>query len=172
MPRYVAFLRGVSPMNLKMPQLKACFEAAGFTNVKTLLSSGNAVFDSKSTSDAAVERKAEAAMQEHLGRTFYTIVRRVDALRELLDADPFARFEVPANAKRVVTFLREPPRPGKLELPLEVEEARILAVNGREILTAYVPQPNNPVFMTLIEKTFGKDLTTRTWDTVKKCAAA
>ena len=44
--------------------------------------------------------------------------------------------------------------------------------NGREIFTAYVPQPSNPVFMTLIEKTFGKDLTTRTWDTVKKCAAA
>ena len=31
MPRYVAFLRGVSPMNAKMPELKAAFEAAGFT---------------------------------------------------------------------------------------------------------------------------------------------
>jgi hypothetical protein len=29
------------------------------------------------------------------------------------------------------------------------------------------------VFMTLIERTFGKDVTTRTWDTVRKvCAAA
>jgi len=26
------------------------------------------------------------------------------------------------------------------------------------------------VFMSLIEKTFGKDVTTRTWDTVKKVA--
>jgi len=172
MPRYVAFLRGVSPMNLKMAQLKACCEQAGFTAVKTVLSSGNVVFDGRAASDGAVERKAEAAMQEHLGRAFFTIVRRVDALCELLEADPFAPFELPAHAKRVVTFLREPPPTGKLKLPLEVDEARILAVQGREILTAYVPQPGNPVFMNLIEKTFGKDATTRTWDTVKKCAAA
>lgn len=171
MPRYVAFLRGVSPMNLRMPQLKACFEAAGFTRVKTLLSSGNVAFDGKATSDGAVERKAEAAMQEHLGRTFYTIVRRVDALRELLDADPYAPFTLPANAKRVVTFLREPPT-ARLTLPLEFEGARIVAVQGREVYTAYVPHPTSPVFMTLIEKTFGKDVTTRTWETVRKCAAA
>ena len=50
--------------------------------------------------------------------------------------------------------------------------ARILGINGREIFTAYVPSPRGPVFMALIEKTFGKDVTTRTWDTVKKCAAA
>ena len=172
MPRYVAFLRGVSPMNLKMPQLKACLEAAGFSNVKTLLSSGNAVFDSKSASASAVEGKAEAAMAAHLGRTFYTIVRRVDALQAMIDADPYAKFKLPADAKCVVTFLREPPAAGKLKLPLEVEQARILAVHGREVFTAYVPQPGNPVFMSLIEKTFGKDVTTRTWDTVKKCAAA
>ena len=46
MPRYVALLRGISPMNAKMPELKRCFEDAGFGNVKTLLSSGNVVFDS------------------------------------------------------------------------------------------------------------------------------
>jgi hypothetical protein len=35
-----------------------------------------------------------------------------------------------------------------------------------------VPHPTTPVFMTLIAKTLGKDVTTRTLDTVKKCAAA
>ena len=44
MPRYAAFLRGVGPMNLRMPDLKRSLESAGFTEVKTLLSSGNAVF--------------------------------------------------------------------------------------------------------------------------------
>lgn len=44
MPRYAAFLRGVSPMNAKMPELKKAFEAAGFLEVKTVLSSGNVVF--------------------------------------------------------------------------------------------------------------------------------
>src|SRR5207244_1128793 len=70
MRRYAAFLRAVSPMNAKMPELKKCFEAAGFTDVKTLLSSGNVVFSARTSSEASIERKAEAAMKKHLGQPF------------------------------------------------------------------------------------------------------
>ncbi len=171
MPRYVAFLRGVSPMNAKMAELKSCFEMAGFTDIKTVLSSGNVAFDARTTSEAVLVRKAEATMTKQLGRTFYTIVRPANVLRELLEVDPYAAFRLPANAKRVVTFLRER-HTEKLTLPIEVDGARILAINDREIFTAYVPNPRGPVFMTLIEKTFGNNVTTRTWDTVKKCAKA
>ena len=54
MPRYIALLRGVSPMNCKMPELKAAFESAGFSNVKTLLSSGNVAFDARSAAEATL----------------------------------------------------------------------------------------------------------------------
>src|SRR5207237_160672 len=104
MPRYAAFLRGVSPMNAKMPELKAAFESAGFTDVRTLLSSGNVAFTASAASEIALERRAEGAMLEVFG--------------------------------------------------------------------AYLPSPKGPVFMALIEKTFGKDVTTRTWDTVGKVARA
>ncbi|MBI3563277.1 MAG: DUF1697 domain-containing protein [Gammaproteobacteria bacterium] len=171
MHRYVAFLRGVSPMNVKMPELKRCFEAAGFVDVKTVLSSGNVAFNARAVSEAGLEQKIEAAMTKRLDRTFYTIVRPADVLHQLLDLDPYTAYRLPANAKRVVTFLREP-LTATLSLPIEVDGARILAINGREIFTAYVPNPRGPVFMTLIEKTFGTNLTTRTWETVKKCATA
>ena len=171
MPRYVAFLRGVSPMNAKMPALKRCFESAGFTDIKTVLSSGNVAFNARAASQAALERKAEAAMAQQLDRTFLSIVRSADDLRGLLEADPFAALQLSTNAKRVVTFLREPPE-AKLSLPIEVDGACVLAIKGREVFTAYVPNPRGPVFMTLIEKTFGTGVTTRTWDTVRKCAAA
>src|SRR6266496_2642832 len=78
MPRYAAFLRGVMPMNCKMPALKAAFEAAGFTDVKTVVGSGNVVFGARSTSEQALEQKAEAAMHEKLGRTFPTIFRSIE----------------------------------------------------------------------------------------------
>ncbi|HKB03820.1 MAG TPA: DUF1697 domain-containing protein [Gemmataceae bacterium] len=171
MPRYVAFLRGVSPTNAKMPELKRCFEAAGFTDVKTVLASGNVVFSARATSESALERRAEKAMATHLGQAFYTVVRPTSALSKMLEADPFAAFRLPANAKRVVTFLRGQHK-SDLALPIEVDGARILAMDGREVFTAYVPSPRGPVFMTLIEKTFGRNVTTRTWETVKKCAAA
>ena len=171
MPRYVAFLRGVSPLNAKMPALKRAFEAAGFTNVRTVLSSGNVAFDSRSASESSLERKAEASMQGSLGRTFYTIVRPVNALRSLLDTDPYTAFSAPPSAKRVVSFLRKP-RTAKLALPLESDGAQILSVVGREIFTVYVPNDKGPVFMKLLENAFGREVTTRTRETVKKCAAA
>jgi uncharacterized protein (DUF1697 family) len=171
MPRYVAWLRGVSPMNAKMPELKAAFEAAGFTGVKTVLSSGNVVFDARKAKDATLERKCEAAMEAALGKSFVTIVRSVEHLQALLQADPFARFQLAANEKRVVSFLKHP-QPAALELPIEFKGARILAMAGGEVFAAYLPQANNPAFMKLIENTFRKEVTTRTWETVQKCAAA
>ena len=80
MPRYAAFLRGVSPMNAKMPELKSAFEAAGFTDVKTVRSSGNVVFSSNRTSESALQRKAEAAMLKRLDHQFLTIVRLMHRL--------------------------------------------------------------------------------------------
>ncbi len=169
MPRYAAFLRGVMPMNCKMPALKAAFEAAGFGDVKTVLGSGNVVFDARSTSEQALQQRAEAAMQEHLGQAFLTIVRPIAQLRTLLASDPYQRFKVDPKAKRIVTFLRGRPQ-AKIALPVEMHGARILAMQDGEIFSAYLPTPKGPVFMTLIEKTFGKDLTTRTWETVAKVA--
>ena len=171
MPRYAAFLRGVSPMNAKMPALKQAFEAAGFSEVRTVLASGNVVFDARRASESALERAAEAAISQCLGQAFLTIVRRVDALRAILAADPYADFGVSPAAKRIVTFLRLPPG-SALELPIEQDNARLLTVIGREVYSAYLPTPKGPVFMTLIERAFGKEVTTRTWDTVAKVARA
>lgn len=171
MARYIAFLRGVSPVNARMPELKRCFETAGFADVRTLLSSGNVAFTARAAALSSLERRAEEAMAADLGRAFGTIVRPAPLLQELVEADPFAAFDLPPQAKCVVTFLRRPDAAGPA-LPIERDGARILKSTGAEIFTAYVPHPKGPVFMTLLEKTFGTDITTRSFDTVRKCAWA
>ena len=153
------------PTNCKMPALKA----AGFTDVKTVLGSGNVVFDARSSSEQLLQQKAEAAMQDRLGKAFMTIVRSIEQLRKVLATDPYKPFNVSPKAKRIVTFLRGRPT-AKIKLPVELDGARILALKDGEIFSAYLPNPKGPVFMTLIDKTFGKDVTTRTWDTVAKVA--
>ena len=170
MPRHVALLRGVSPMNLAMPDLKRVFEVAGFTNVKTLLSSGNVAFDARTA--AILEKKIEAALTKTLNKEFMTFVRAQEHLKTLIESDPYAPFKLPKDAKRVVTFLRDEAKT-TLKLPIELENAKILTLSECEVFSYYVPDPKKgPVFMTLLEKTFGKAVTTRTWDTVRKCAAA
>lgn len=166
---YAAFLRGVTPMNVKMAELKKCFESAGFADVRTVLASGNVVFTCASGSESSLERRIEAAMAKHLGRTFTTFVRPISDLRALLTSNPYKGFKVPAGAKRVVTLLRKKPG-AKLALPPEIGGARILCVRGTEAFSAYVAGPQGPVFMRVIESTFGEDVTTRTWDTLEKVA--
>jgi uncharacterized protein (DUF1697 family) len=169
MPRYVALLRGVTPMNARMPALKDAFETAGFTDVKTVLSSGNVIFGARAASEASLERRAEAAMGKRLGRAFPTVVRPLEALQEIVASDPYQDFALPPGAKRVVTFLRSPPKV-RLALPIELDGARILRLAGGEVFSDYVRSPKGPVFMALIEKTLGKEVTTRTWDTVVRLA--
>jgi uncharacterized protein (DUF1697 family) len=171
MPRFVAFLRGVSPLNAKSADLVRAFEKAGFSKVKTVLSSGNVVFDSARSSESEIVRSIEAALSECCGRSFRTMVRTSASLQKLLKTDPYSGHKVPAAAKRIVSFLPKA-RPSRVKLPLALDGAQVLHQMGREVFTVYVRSEKGPVFMQLIEKAFGDEVTTRTWDTVRKCSVA
>jgi uncharacterized protein (DUF1697 family) len=136
--RYAAFLRGVSPINAKMAELKRAFEAAGFEDVKTVLSSGNVVFGAPTASESSLQHEAEAAMMAHLGRTFLTIVRPIDALREMLASDPYKRFRLKPETKRIVTFLQD----GRGQSPncRSSSKARASLRSGARKSSAHTPQ--------------------------------
>lgn len=169
MPRYAAFLRGVMPFNCKMPDLRAAFEAAGFADVATVLGSGNVVFSAPKALNAMLERKAEAAMEKHMGKRFLTIVRSIDELEKLLATDPYRGTRLPPAAKRDVTFLKTAPAT-KLK-PAAGDDAWLVGMKGLEVFSAHIPNnPKGAVFMQLIEKTLGKEQTTRTWQTIEKVA--
>jgi uncharacterized protein (DUF1697 family) len=171
MPRYVAFLRGVSPQNLSMASLRQCLDAAGYGDVRTVLSSGNVAFSTRATSVTALERRLAADIDNGVGRSFGLTIRSADELMRLIDPDPFHTFAVPTGAKQVITFLPQPPT-SPPALPIERDGVSIYGVAGREVFTAYLPHPKGPVFMTMLERAFGKEITTRTLDTVRKCARA
>ena len=158
-------------MNLKMPVLEAALEEAGFSDVKTLLSSGNVVFSGRRATDIAIEKKVESAIEGKTGKKFGVIVRSIEELQALIDADPYQAFRLPRRLETGRHVLAR--RAGrKLKLPPALDGAQIWTVRGREALSSYVRSDKGPVFMALIEKTFGKDVTTRTWDTVQKVVRA
>ena len=69
MPKYVAFLRAINVggHTVKMDQLRRLFEALGFSDVQTFIASGNVIFDSKSKSTKALEKKIEKYLQDCTG---------------------------------------------------------------------------------------------------------
>ncbi|MBM4406965.1 MAG: DUF1697 domain-containing protein, partial [Chloroflexi bacterium] len=70
MPTCVALLRGINVGGnkvIKMADLAKAFTSLGFANVRTLLASGNVVFEA-SNAKAATSSVIEAALEKAFGR--------------------------------------------------------------------------------------------------------
>jgi uncharacterized protein (DUF1697 family) len=107
MTTYAAFLRGVNVggVNLKMAEVAAALTAAGFTNVRTVLASGNVLLDS-AAKVAGVRKKAEAALRESFGYDAWVLAYDIDTVRAIDAAYPFER-EVDGH-QSYVTFVADP----------------------------------------------------------------
>jgi uncharacterized protein (DUF1697 family) len=92
MTRYAALLRGVNVggVNLKMAEVAAAFTDAGFGGVKTILASGNVLFDSKAGVNS-VRTKAEAALRETFGYDAWVLAYDLEDVRKISEAFPFER---------------------------------------------------------------------------------
>ncbi len=92
MTRYAAFLRGVNVggVNLKMAEVAKVLEDAGFTNVRTILATGNVLLDSRSGVDA-VRKKAEKALRDGFGYDAWVLAYDLDTVRAISKRFPFER---------------------------------------------------------------------------------
>jgi uncharacterized protein (DUF1697 family) len=92
MTRFAAFLRGVNVggVNLKMVEVAKALTDAGFTNVRTILASGNVLLES-SSGVAAVRKKAEATLRQRFGYDAWVLAYDIDTVRSVYDAYPFER---------------------------------------------------------------------------------
>ena len=78
MARFVALFRGINVGKAKrvaMADLRALLESLGYENVKTLLNSGNAVFDGRSQPAIAHARRIRSAVASELGVDALVIVK-------------------------------------------------------------------------------------------------
>ncbi len=178
--RYVAFLRGINvggKTQVKMEELRLAFESLGFRDVSTLLNSGNVVFEAAEAEPTELARHVETKVAETFGRAIGIVLRSADAIRALLDAEPFASVTVTPETRLYVTFLGGPPagwRTGSLGIPYVSPEGdvHVLHVADGAICSAIVlaPQQGTVDLMKFLEDAYGKHITTRNWNTVTKVA--
>jgi uncharacterized protein (DUF1697 family) len=90
MTTYAAFLRGVNVggVNLKMAEVATALTDAGFTNVRTILATGNVLLES-SSGVAAVRKKAEATLRQRFGYDAWVLAYDIDTVRAVVDGYPF-----------------------------------------------------------------------------------
>lgn len=172
--RYVALLRGINVGGkniIKMESLKKSFESEGFTNVKTLIQSGNVLFDSKSDNIAALTKRIENKLLEDYRSEIKTMIRSIFEIEEIIKQNPFKGRENDKNTKLYVCFLYENILSNKIIPPSSDKEAvEITHIGKKEIFLISFPTkngrygfPNN-----FVEKELKSFSTARNWNTVKK----
>jgi uncharacterized protein (DUF1697 family) len=167
MARLVALLRGINlgaKRRVAMADLRALLEEIGYTDVRTVLASGNAVMTGPKSRD-----KLEKALAERFGMQIDVVLRTMKDLHAIVDADPFGD-EVTNPTRYFVVFLDAAPNAAKLKPLLEEDFAPDkLAANGRE-LYAWCPDgmQNSRLMKTLGKPGLAGTATVRNWATVNK----
>lgn len=171
---YAAFLRGINVGGhkpVKMDELKKAFESLGFKNVKTLLASGNVVFDSSHSSTSALAKGIEEKLKKTFGHDIGVLIQTFGELQRLAGTNPFKKIKVTPQTRFYVTFLSEKPKNG-LKIPYESPDKnfKILRATGSEVCSVLTLSPNSRTvdLMDTLEKEFGRKVTTRNWNTIIK----
>jgi uncharacterized protein (DUF1697 family) len=174
MADHIALLRAVNVggRSLKMGDLAAFARDLGFENPRTLLQSGNLVFESPAPGDAALENRLETEAETRFGFQIDFMVRSAAEWRALIKANPFAKAARDDPSHLLVMPLKTAPADGALQaLRLAIKGAEQVETVGRE---AYLVYPDgigrSKLTIGIIEKKLGVRGTGRNWNTVVKLA--
>src|SRR5438067_3362090 len=109
---HVALLRGINVGGhnlIAMADLRNLLGDLGFTDVKSLLQSGNVVFKSARRTAAGLERLLETQTAERLGASADFIVRSASEWEEIVARNPFAKEAKDDPSHLLVMFLKTAP---------------------------------------------------------------
>lgn len=175
MTKYVALLRGINlgKRQIKMAELKALFERQGYKDVKTLLASGNAVLTAKDGKVKALQGKIENAIKVEFGFDVPVVLRSEKEIAALVKGDPFKGVKITPQTRLYITFLSESTK-SKLKTPFKSMggEFVISEITNGHVVSILGPKVSSPDVMDFLGKEFGKEITTRNWNTVTKIAKA
>jgi uncharacterized protein (DUF1697 family) len=172
MSKHVALLRGINVGGNKkvdMTGLRALLAELGYADAKTLLNSGNVVFEAAAKPTAG---EIEKAIKATYGFDVAVILRGAAELAKVAAADPFGKVAT-EGSRYFVGFLDKPLAAGALAgLDPAAYEPELLHVAKREVYT-WLPSGliDSPLMKELADKKPGVAATWRNWNTVTKLLA-
>lgn len=174
MKRHIALLRGINVGKAKrvpMADLRALMEELGHANVRTLLNSGNAVFDARAGTPGAHAKKLRAAIRDKLGVDCEVIVKTAADLDAAVAEHPLRR-HANDDARMLVTFVQEPSALAELKTLEAADWSPEAFAVGRHAAWLWCA---SGIIESRVAKAVGKLLkergTARNWATVEKLRA-
>jgi len=171
----IALLRAVNVAGrnrVRMADLRDLLSELGFANPKSLLQSGNLIFEGDAPSTARLEGLLTEAASARLALDTEFFVRTVQEWRAIVSANPFPSEAERDPAHLVVMLLKSVPDSGHVAaLEKSVPGNETLRAGGRHLYIVY-PDGIGRSRLTnaLIEQKLGIQGTARNWNTVLKLA--
>jgi len=172
--KYVALLRAINVGGnhiVRMEELRRAFKVAGYSNISTLLATGNVIFESSNEDIEELTDSLEIFLRKRFGFEIPVLLRTMDNIKALFASDPFKGIKVTNETRLYVSFLSEPKKPS-MKIPYESENGlfKILRVTPEEVccMLTLTQDGDSTKLMNIVEKEFGKRVTTRNWNTIKK----
>jgi uncharacterized protein (DUF1697 family) len=156
-----------------MADLRCLLEDLGFSAVKSLLQSGNLVFQGDGPTGTGLERLLEVETFERLKVTADYLVRKGEQWDKVVAGNPFPEAAKSSPNHLVVMCLKTaPPAKRVEELRSAIKGPEVIACEGKE-LYAFYPAGigRSKLSGALIESRLGTRGTARNWNTVLKLAA-
>ena len=172
---YVALLRAINVAGtgtLAMADLRAFFAHVGFADARTLLQTGNVVFQAAAKATSTLETLLETEALKRLGLTTVFMIRTAQEWSALIAANPFRAMAKDDPSHLVLMFLKdEPPAAKQRSLQALITGREVVRLRGK---LAYVTFPDgigkSKFTNAVLERALGTRSTGRNWNTVRKIA--
>lgn len=171
---HVALLRGINvsgSTTVPMAELRALCAELGWSDVRTIIQSGNVVFRARGSA-AALGQSLEHALEARFGRSYPVMVRAVKSWLECAAGNPFPA-ESESEPNRVMLALSgRPPLPGAVEALLERSSGGEKVAQVRDALWIHYASGagRSKLSPALLDRAVGSPVTTRNWRTVQRIA--
>jgi uncharacterized protein (DUF1697 family) len=171
----IALFRGINVGKAKriaMADLRAMFERLGFTDVRTLLNSGNVVFEAGRSQTAANAGKISAALKQQIGVSAHTHVLTVPILDAVIAANPFSK-RIDDPSRMLVGLIAAGADRAPLQALVDGAAGDEHVALGADALYLWCPDGilESKVATQLVGAKFRDLVTTRNWATVDKLRA-
>ena len=172
---HIALLRAINVggRTVSMERLRTLFAELGHKNVRTLIASGNVVFDAASKKAAALEPAIEKHLEKALGYAVATFVRTPDEISAVVAHAPFPRSVIDKAHALWIGFLKDTPG---ADAARKLSALRCATddfhVHGREVYwLRHVTSSESKITGNSLERALGAPLTARNITTVTKLVA-
>jgi uncharacterized protein (DUF1697 family) len=171
----IALLRAVNVAGhnpVAMADLRNLVAGLGFSDVQSVLQSGNLVFKANGKGGAKLERLLEAEAKKRLALEADFFVRSAAEWEDLVAENPFRAEARRDPARLVVVFLKDAPGNGAVKaLQAAIVGREVVRATGKQAYIVYPDgQGRSKLTNALIEKHLGTRGTARNWNTVLRLA--